>query len=47
MESDQQLRERLKYVAGDRDLLTEIERANGMQLDDIAERYNLRRRRLP
>lgn len=44
-ETDQELRQRLLYVAGDgqRDR-TEIEGAHGDALDEIAERFNLRRR---
>lgn len=45
MESDEQLRARLVYVAADGEWLTQtIARATGSQLDDIASRYNLRRR---
>lgn len=45
METDDKLRERLLYVAADGEWLTQtIARATGSQLDDIASRYNLRRR---
>lgn len=45
-ETDQEFRNRLLYVAGDgqRDRL-EIEHAIGEVLDEIADRFNLRRRR--
>lgn len=45
-ETDQELRNRLLYVAGDgqRDRM-EIESAAGTLLDEIAERFNLKRRR--
>ena len=46
LETDQELRDRLLYVAGDgqRDCM-EIERAAGAALDEIAVRFNLKRRR--
>lgn len=44
-ETDQELRTRLMYVAGDgqRDRI-EIENAAGLALDEIAYRFNLKRR---
>ena len=45
MESDEALRDRLLYVAGDGDLLTRIiASASGAKLDEIAGCYNLKRR---
>ena len=44
-ESDASLRERILYVAGDSAAFSqEVMRAQGKDLDDIAERYQLRRR---
>ena len=44
-ETDQELRDRLLYVAGDGQReRTEIERATGIVLEEIASRFNLRRR---
>lgn len=42
LESDSDLRARLLYVTGDE----RVGRMSAAQLDDLAERYNLRRRRL-
>ena len=45
IESDDHLRARLLYVAGDGEWLTRvISGATGSQLDDIAACYNLKRR---
>lgn len=45
-ESDDALRERLAYVAADGRWLTElIASAHGERLDEIASRYNLKRRK--
>lgn len=47
-ETDEQLRARLLYLAGDGELLTRIiTAAHGARLDDIASCYNLRRRVTP
>lgn len=44
-ESDDELRTRLLYVAGDGEWLTRtIRAASGAVLDEIASHYNLRRR---
>ena len=46
VESDDSLRDRLRYVAADGQWLSQlIANATGGQLDEIAGRYNLRRRR--
>ncbi len=46
VESDEDLRRRLAYVAADGQWLTQlIATASGAQLDEIASRYNLRRRK--
>lgn len=49
MESDDSLRKRIEYVADDgfgQRLAREIAEADGERLDEIAYRYNLKRRRL-
>ena len=44
-ESDDSLRKRIVYVAGDSAaFVQEVMRVQGKDLDDIAERYQLRRR---
>lgn len=46
LESDDDLRDRLRYVAADGQWLTRlIAEASGERLDEIASHYNLRRRR--
>lgn len=47
METDEQLRARLIYVAGDGHMAIErIAHTYGQKLDDKAAEYNLKRRRL-
>lgn len=47
MESDDELRKRLVYVAGDSDAqVHRISRASGSELDQMAEECGLKRRRL-
>lgn len=47
MEDDEQLRARVLYVAGDGPAqVRAIQVATGLGLDEIADRYSLRRRRV-
>lgn len=46
-ETDAELRDRLRYVAGEAPgILHEIERASDEKLEDLASRFNLKRRRV-